>query len=445
MGLTTLTLPRLGETMEEARVTLWLVAPGAAFKRGDILLEVETDKTVVEVPALTSGTLLRHLVAAGEMVQLNQPVAEVEVADEVVAAKAVAAQAESPELEIPTPVSPSVPAVPVTTTAAAPDLTAGARLAASPRARAMARGAGVFLSQIVGTGRGGRITGEDVARLALGAANDAGQVATAFGALARRIVRPQGTAGTAAGTPVVLIHGLFDDGRGWRDLPDKLARAGHPVIVPDLPGHGESEAQVGTLAEAETALMACLPPAGPLRLAGHSLGAVLAVRLALRLGPRVEGVVICAPAGLGPRIAQSFFDAMMAVETPEALAAAFQMLGAAPVSQSLLAAELVRLRSRRTTMGRLCSAVANGGSQRVDIREDVARLACPVAAIFGLDDRILDWTDCAALPAAAAIHLVAGAGHLPHLADPALFLQLLGVQEKRAALNFGPLGARGGG
>ena len=78
MGRVTLTLPRLGETMEEARVTDWLVAPGAAFKRDDLLLEVETDKTVVEVPALTNGTLSRQLVAPGDMVALDQPIAEVE-------------------------------------------------------------------------------------------------------------------------------------------------------------------------------------------------------------------------------------------------------------------------------------------------------------------------------------------------------------------------------
>ena len=64
MGVMILTLPRLGETMEEARVTDWLVAPGAAFKRGEVLLEVETDKTVVEVPAMQDGVLIAQLVSA---------------------------------------------------------------------------------------------------------------------------------------------------------------------------------------------------------------------------------------------------------------------------------------------------------------------------------------------------------------------------------------------
>lgn len=47
----TLPMPRLGETMEEATIADWLVQPGQSFKRGDPLLEVETDKTMVEYPA----------------------------------------------------------------------------------------------------------------------------------------------------------------------------------------------------------------------------------------------------------------------------------------------------------------------------------------------------------------------------------------------------------
>ncbi|MFN5827030.1 MAG: alpha/beta hydrolase, partial [Rhodobacterales bacterium] len=54
-----------------------------------------------------------------------------------------------------------------------------------------------------------------------------------------------------------------------------------------------------------------------------------------------------------------------------------------------------------------------------------ARLTCPVAVLFGTGDRILDWHDVANLPPAAAIHLIRGAGHLPHLAAPDLVLSLV--------------------
>ena len=54
----TLTLPRLGETMEEGTVLAWSKISGEEYDRGDILLELETDKMVVEVPASVSYTHL---------------------------------------------------------------------------------------------------------------------------------------------------------------------------------------------------------------------------------------------------------------------------------------------------------------------------------------------------------------------------------------------------
>ena len=56
----TLTLPRLGETMEEGTVLAWSKISGEEYDRGDILLELETDKMVVEVPALEDGKILER-------------------------------------------------------------------------------------------------------------------------------------------------------------------------------------------------------------------------------------------------------------------------------------------------------------------------------------------------------------------------------------------------
>ncbi len=50
-------MPRLGETMEEGRIVRWLKAMGDSFERGEAVLEIETDKTVAEFPALVSGKL----------------------------------------------------------------------------------------------------------------------------------------------------------------------------------------------------------------------------------------------------------------------------------------------------------------------------------------------------------------------------------------------------
>ena len=397
MGRVTLTLPRLGETMEEARVTDWLVSPGASFARGDVLLEVETDKTVVEVPALEGGTLIAQLVATGETIALDQPIAEVEVKGTGTA-----------------PANPAAPGLPDTapqdqnTTSSTLPAAQGAsppphgegmevggalkegRVAASPAARAAARRAGVDLSLVEGTGRRGRVQASDL----------------------------KGGAAT-----MLLLHGLFDSPKGWRDLPGRLRAAGHAVAMPDLPGHG-STPPVADFDAAVEELAASLPP-GPLHLVGHSLGAALAVRLALRLGARVRRLVLSAPAGIGPRISADFIDGMLAAETPAALARALALLDAGPVSAQALAAELARLRAERAGHAALAQAVATGGFQQIDMAGDLARVTCPITVLFGTADRILDWRDVANLPPAAAIHLIRGAGHLPHLAVPDLFLALV--------------------
>lgn len=61
-----LILPRLGETMETGRVAAWRKKPGEAFRRGEVIVDIETDKTVTELPALANGTLVEILVANGE-------------------------------------------------------------------------------------------------------------------------------------------------------------------------------------------------------------------------------------------------------------------------------------------------------------------------------------------------------------------------------------------
>ena len=96
-----LPLPRLGETMEEGRIVTWLKQPGDKFKRGEILLEVETDKIVVEVPALQDGVMVRHLAAEADMIPVDAPIARIEIAG-AAAAPAAPKQAAKPVATVPT-------------------------------------------------------------------------------------------------------------------------------------------------------------------------------------------------------------------------------------------------------------------------------------------------------------------------------------------------------
>ena len=382
MGRVTLTLPRLGETMEEAKVTEWLVAIGAAYARGDVLLEVETDKTVVEVPALAAGTLLEQLVAPGDMVELDAPIAEVEQQGD---APVAGPEETTPTADIPTPTKPA-PKPP-----SAPRDASG-RIAASPAARAEARRRGVSLSGMTGTGRRGRITADDVG-------------------------------GDDDGT-VVLIHGLFDNSTGWRGLPQRLARRGLACITLDLPGHGADTTSADSFDQAAV-LLADRLPSGPLHLVGHSLGAALAARLATRIGARARSLTLFAPAGLGSAISADFLTGMAQADSAEALKTVLALLDGGPMSDAAIAQQLPQHLAGLAARTRLAEAVARDGTQQIDATADIAAAPCPVTVVFGTADRILDWRDVSHLSAETRIHLIPNAGHLPHLVRPDLAAALI--------------------
>lgn len=75
---TEFTMPKLGEVMEEGKVLEWKKKEGEAIAKGEILLEVETDKAVMEIESTVSGILRKILVPAGETVPVNSPLALIE-------------------------------------------------------------------------------------------------------------------------------------------------------------------------------------------------------------------------------------------------------------------------------------------------------------------------------------------------------------------------------
>jgi pimeloyl-ACP methyl ester carboxylesterase len=103
------------------------------------------------------------------------------------------------------------------------------------------------------------------------------------------------------GPPLVLVHGLGGAAANWGPMAAVLARR-FRVLVPDLPGHGGSEALPAACGLASfadrVALVAEREGFGPALVAGHSLGGAIAVRLALRRPAQVRGLALFAAAGL---------------------------------------------------------------------------------------------------------------------------------------------------
>jgi len=75
---TELTMPMLGEVMEEGVVRSWKKQEGEAVEKGEIILEIETDKAVMEVESPVSGVVKKILVPEGETVPVNTPLAVIE-------------------------------------------------------------------------------------------------------------------------------------------------------------------------------------------------------------------------------------------------------------------------------------------------------------------------------------------------------------------------------
>src|SRR5690349_18877550 len=144
--MTAIKVPPLGESIVEATVSRWLKKEGEAVAAGDTLVELETDKVTVEVPALKGGVLARQVKRDGDVVAVDDVLGEI---DESGAGAAPAAAKATT----------SATAAPAPAPAAAPQT---AEVKASPAAQRVAAERGVDLGTISGTGRGGVISKPDV-------------------------------------------------------------------------------------------------------------------------------------------------------------------------------------------------------------------------------------------------------------------------------------------
>jgi pyruvate dehydrogenase E2 component (dihydrolipoamide acetyltransferase) len=149
-------LPDLGEGLTEGEVARWLVAEGQEIAEDDPLVEIQTDKATVEIPSPYAGTVLRILVAEGEITPVGTELVVIGEPGE-----AVDADAAQP------------PSDTVSQGAPPPEAAARAgRAQATPVVRRIAQELGVELATVNGSGPGGRITEEDVRALALGGASE---------------------------------------------------------------------------------------------------------------------------------------------------------------------------------------------------------------------------------------------------------------------------------
>ena len=150
-------MPALEMAQETGKIISWLKKEGDSITKGDALAEIETDKVVLELEASADGVLAGVKAAPGDVVQVGKTIAWIVAPGEK---PPVEAESSAPAARTMTAASPSPSIAP----AAPPAPKVEAKV--SPKARRMAQELGVDLSNVVGTGPGGTISGDDVQRAA---------------------------------------------------------------------------------------------------------------------------------------------------------------------------------------------------------------------------------------------------------------------------------------
>jgi 2-oxoglutarate dehydrogenase E2 component (dihydrolipoamide succinyltransferase) len=223
-------MPQMGESIFEGTITKWLKKPGDKIERDEPLFEISTDKVDAEIPSPSAGVLKEIKVNEGQTVPIQTVVAVID-ADGAGASAGASASASAPapappKTEAPAQVSaparteapakparspaPSAPRAAAPSAAPAPQQRPnGQKIRSSPLVRRIARENNVDLSQIPGTGAGGRISKHDI-RAAIeggaassGASRSASGVSAAGAAPARTASAPPPAAGGAAASAVL--------------------------------------------------------------------------------------------------------------------------------------------------------------------------------------------------------------------------------------------------
>ena len=163
--MTDVVMPQMGESIVEGTLTKWRKKPGDQVERDEPLFEISTDKVDTEIPSPAAGTLAEVLVEEGKTVGINTVVGRIdESGGNGARAAAPAKPAAPPAPPPPAAAAPAPPSPPPQAPAPVVEQAEPGEVSGplSPLVRKMARDNNIDLSQVKGTGAGGRITKQDV-------------------------------------------------------------------------------------------------------------------------------------------------------------------------------------------------------------------------------------------------------------------------------------------
>jgi pimeloyl-ACP methyl ester carboxylesterase len=225
----------------------------------------------------------------------------------------------------------------------------------------------------------------------------------------------------------VLLHGFAAELNSWRPFCHALGRVLPPepgMLAVDLPSHGQSTADAGSLDEIVASIDATLAAEGirACHLIGHSFGGAVALATAA-YGPlvqaRVHSLTLFAPAGLGPDSNAAFIRGITQATRRASFAAWLKELFADPAQMDdrfvATAEQQLSNPPVRARLAALAECFFPDGAQSLDLRSALATLMLPVRVVWGMQDRILPARHADGLPGRVAVHRFARVGHLPHV------------------------------
>ena len=418
-------LPKVDMDMTHGTLAVWHVAEGETVVQGAALFDIETDKAAMEVEAPATGTLHHITALPGDKVAVGTVVAWIYAAGEDIVAGPVATatlQETAPRGADPVVLASldlQGDAAPSRHVAPSPQAQLAPR--ATPAARMAARGAGVFLDAVPGTGPLGRVQRDDITAFLQAATPPASPALWMPESGPLHISRRKGE-----GTPILLIHGFTADSQSWAPFEKSLGPK-RPLIRIDLPGHGKSpKRRVTSFAELARMMVEAFDDAtrdqDAVHVIGHSLGGALAIALADIRGRKVASLSLIAPAGLGPEIDVGALAGIVRASRVESLAPWLRRLTATPdgISDDYARAAMAARKDPelRATQTDMLAALFPDGVQAFDLRAAVSRLDCPTQIMWGRQDHILPYRHALAESGDFAIHLLKGAGHVPQIECP---------------------------
>ncbi|WP_035283055.1 alpha/beta fold hydrolase [Actinokineospora spheciospongiae] len=250
--------------------------------------------------------------------------------------------------------------------------------------------------------------------------------------------------GAPTDDPLVLVHGLAGTSATWKPLLAELDRRGRTreVIAVDLPGHGRSQRPHGdySIAGYANVVRDLLVGLGHrhVTLVGHSLGGGVALQFSYQFPQMCGRVVLVDSGGLGTGVSRAIRAANLpgtAVALPLIANRLTVALARAVVGRRVEARELVEhfgtlaSRDARTSFVRTVRASVGLGGQRVSATEKLYLAEdLPSLVIWGTEDRVIPvghGRRAADLMPGSRLVELEGAGHFPHVAQPAWFADVL--------------------